>query len=249
MKIKILIVEDEVILADEIEYSLSEIGYNIIGNVTNGEEAIQIIIENDVDIILMDIKLKGDLSGTETMKAIQKIKDIPVIYLTDITKKEIWKKAESTNPVAYLIKPFNALQVDIAFQIALKNATKNKGYNLNPTQDLDNSKFQHYTVKDRVYLRDGTKFIRVLEEEIVYVKGAGSYCDIFKEEKKHTMSLNLSQFEREIPFKNLFRIHKSYIVNVNRITAIEGNIVYIDEIKIPIGASYKEEFFKKIKFI
>jgi len=251
MKIKLLIVEDEVILADEIEASLMEAGYDVVGNVCTGEEALNIVKANSIDLILMDINLKGNYDGIETTKLIQKRYNIPIIYLTDIKSKSIWEKAKVTNPAAYLIKPFNQLEVDIAFQIALKNASSKNEYNLDPKQDLEKSRFSAFNIEDRLYLRVGNKFIRILLEDILFIKGAGSYCElkIDSKEQPHVLSFNLSQFKRKIPFDQLERIHKSYIININKITSFEGNRLFIDKYEIPIGKNYREEFMEKFKLI
>jgi len=249
MKVKVFIVEDEVILADEIEECLTDIGYEVVGNVIKGENAIELIKSIDVDIILMDIKLKGTLDGIETVKRIQEYKNPPIIYLTDLKKKKVWEKAKTTNPAAYLIKPFNKIEVDIAFQIALKNVSEKNSYNLDPKQKIENINSKTFQIDDRVYLRKGTKFIRILQDEILYVKGSGSYSDVYTHNEKYTLTYNLTQLAKRIPFENLIRIHKSYIINLDEITSIEGNRVFIKDIEIPIGGTYKEALMDKLRLI
>lgn len=105
---KILIVEDERILAVSLKMDLNEIGYQIISVVTNGEDAIAAVQENQADLILMDINIQGDKTGIETAESISSFSAVPIIYLTGETDGETRSKAMATaNCKGYLAKPVN----------------------------------------------------------------------------------------------------------------------------------------------
>ncbi|WP_072682701.1 response regulator [Arcobacter sp. LA11] len=106
-KNKILVVEDESIVALDIKKALINLDYEVTGCVKNFDETISSIIKNKPDIILMDINLKNSKDGIETVKEIQKIENIPVIYLTAYSDEETITRAIETNPISYLLKPFN----------------------------------------------------------------------------------------------------------------------------------------------
>ena len=110
-KIRILIVEDDMIIAANISLQLTNLGYQITGMVSRGEEAFRHIKENAVDIILLDINLKGSLNGIDTAKAIQKIRNIPIIYLTANSDNATFNEAKETQPRAFITKPFNKLRL------------------------------------------------------------------------------------------------------------------------------------------
>lgn len=247
MKVKVLIVEDEVIIADEIENALVEAGYDVIGNVGRGETAVELAKTKEVDIVLMDIKLKGSMNGIETAQKIQAQKKIPIVYLTDISEKKVWEEAKETNAAACLLKPFEALEVEAAFEIALKHSVGKESFT--DTKESSTEDSPTYIIEDRVYLRDGTKHIRILPEEILFIKGSGSSCEIHTTEKKIILSYNLTQIKQEIPFKELERIHRSYIINIQKITSFEGNRVFLDKLEMPIGESYKDDFKKRFRFV
>lgn len=105
-QLKILFVEDEVISAMFIELQLKNIGYKVSQHVTTGENAIKSIQSNLPDVILMDIRLAGNLDGIETAKVIKEEFTIPLIFITGYDDPEIRKKADQLNPIGYLIKPF-----------------------------------------------------------------------------------------------------------------------------------------------
>lgn len=108
MSSRILIVEDEVVVAMYIETLLVTFGYEVAGIVTNGKDAIDAVKNNDIALILilMDINIEGDIDGIETVKRIKEFSDVPVIYVSAYIDKETIDRAAETKPASYLSKPF-----------------------------------------------------------------------------------------------------------------------------------------------
>lgn len=122
----ILIVEDELIISKLLQNYLSEMGHNVIGIVPSGEEAIGFVIENDLDLILMDIELAGMLNGIETVEIIRQTKDIPTMFLTGQTNKAILERAKAVDPIGYLLKPVQAIQLEIIIEMTQKKILVDK---------------------------------------------------------------------------------------------------------------------------
>lgn len=133
-KIKILIAEDEQIVAKNIEKRLTADGYQVVASVATGEEAIEKVKNLSPDIILMDIKLKGKIDGIETADIIRKDFHLPVIFLTSYADEETFQRAKSTEPFGYLIKPFESKELNRVVELALY---KNKIY-----QELSETKLR-----------------------------------------------------------------------------------------------------------
>lgn len=102
---QILIVEDEFIIAMLIEKQIRKLGYMLAGKVTSGESAIEVVKSGNVDLILMDIKINGQIDGIETMQQIGILAKIPVIYITGNSDPYTRLRAMSTNPAGYIVKP------------------------------------------------------------------------------------------------------------------------------------------------
>jgi len=110
-KIKILIAEDEAIIAQCLKMELELHGYDVCKFVAEGEEAIETAKEEKPDIILMDINLSGKMDGIEAARQIIALKEIPIIFMTGFNDTNIIKKAKEINPVAYLEKPIEVYEV------------------------------------------------------------------------------------------------------------------------------------------
>ena len=105
-KSKIMIVEDESVIAMELKQRLMDMGYLVPSIVYSGRQALDIIDEIEPDLILLDIKLPGEFNGIETAQIIQKVYEIPIIFCTGYKDEEIRKTALATNPCGYLVKPY-----------------------------------------------------------------------------------------------------------------------------------------------
>jgi CheY-like chemotaxis protein len=105
--IRILIVEDEVISAMILQKQLNNLGYLVLDHVTTGERAIASIAQNPPDMILMDISLPGEFDGIETAERIKTKVDLPIIFISGYADKVISDRAQKTNPIAYLTKPYD----------------------------------------------------------------------------------------------------------------------------------------------
>lgn len=116
---KILIVEDEAITALELEETLANLGYDVVGTVTGGMEAIRYAKEKYPDLILMDIRLDGSMDGIETAKSIHLFYDIPIIFLTAYSDDRTLARAVETRSSSYLLKPFNERELFSNIEMAI----------------------------------------------------------------------------------------------------------------------------------
>ena len=118
-KIKILIVEDEYIIAEDIKRSLLILNYEVIATLSKGEEAIAFVNSQKPDLILMDIMLQGDITGLEAARRINEKLDIPIIFLTGYANESILQEATKANPFGYLLKPFEDKELHANIKMAL----------------------------------------------------------------------------------------------------------------------------------
>jgi signal transduction histidine kinase len=117
--VRVLIVEDESIIAMTLGYTLADLGYDVVGTVPSGAAAIQAVTQGGIDLILMDININGDMDGIETATRIHQQYNIPIIYLTSYADDQTIARAEKTGSLGYILKPFKGREVRAAIQIAI----------------------------------------------------------------------------------------------------------------------------------
>jgi DNA-binding LytR/AlgR family response regulator len=255
---KILIVEDEFIIAEKLSADLSDIGYDITEVVSSGENAIRSVTENPPDLIIMDINIDGELDGIQTAKKILSLMAIPVIYLTGLTDQSVFQKARLTRPAGYLSKPYNQQDVYHAIELALYNASSD----LHPATDKKQQD-SAYILNDRIFLKDNKNcFNKISVDDIFWIKADGSYSHIETKQGKFLTTNNIKTIEKKIFNPQFVRIHRSYLININWIKQIVGKSYVILEfpapdgtkatntkVEIPIGAEYRENISQIIRII
>ena len=119
---KILIVEDEQVIAMDLEKTISNFGYNVLSTVSSGEEALNIMKSSKPNLVIMDILLAGDLNGIETGVIISERFNVPIIYITAYAK-EILLRSKITESSTFLVKPFNESELHNKIEEVLSNSS------------------------------------------------------------------------------------------------------------------------------
>ena len=116
---QILVVEDEAIVAMDIQSKLEDLGYSVIASIRSGEEAVQTACQMRPDLILMDINLQGDMDGISAAACIQERNPVPVIYMTAHGDQETLNRAKMTEPMGYIMKPIDEQNLRATIEVAL----------------------------------------------------------------------------------------------------------------------------------
>lgn len=252
-KNNILVIEDEAIVSKDIQQSLKKLGYNIVGSAATGEKAVDLALETKPDLVLMDIMLKGDMSGIDAAEQIRQSLKIPVIYLTAYADENTLAKAKVTEPYGYIIKPFKEIDLHTSIEMALYKHAKERDvikerdflYSI-----VENNK-ENSGDESVIFVKSNSRLVKVETKNIMFVEALKDYVVINTNDSKYTIHSTMKDIEKKLPHAEFQRIHRSYIVRLDKILAIEQPNIVIEGGKklLPIGGSYKEELFKRINLI
>jgi DNA-binding LytR/AlgR family response regulator len=243
--IKIFIVEDEMIIAANISLQLSKLGYEISGIVSKGEEAILHIKQNNPDIILLDIQLKGELDGIETAKLIQKEKDIPIIYLTANVDEVHFNRAKETKPYAFISKPFKKLDLQHAIELTINRINSE-----DVSKDLIvEKKPSQLVLNDCIFVRDHEKMVKVYIKDIYYIQADRNYSRIHAKNGESLLVMTLKEIDEKLPTEHFLRIHRSFIINLAHVDEVANSHVVVKRKAIPITKSLRAGLLNRIQTI
>ena len=231
LKTKILIVEDEPIIASDIEMILEDLEYEVTGIAISAEEAIEGIDRNKPDLVLLDINIEGDIDGVMLAEDINRKYKIPFVFLTSNADKMTINRVKRTKPAGFVTKPFSEKDLQSNIEIAL--------FSSKPKVD-NNDKVTSFFVKE------GSSLIKIDVDKLMLAKADDNYTKIYTVDGSHLLSSTLKKIEDKLPTDKFVRTHRSYVVNVNFIDKIEDGYLFIDTHRLPIGRSYNEDLFKKI---
>jgi len=244
--IKILIVEDEIIIAANISLQLANLGYDVIGIIPRAQEALSCIKTEQPDIVLMDINLKGELDGIETVKLMQKSYDIPVIYLTANADDAHFNRAKATHPYAFISKPFKKLDLQRAIELTADRIQQNEN---DPKFNDDSEKLTPFILSNCIFVRHHEKMVKVDIKDIHYIEAERNYCRIYSKDKEYLLVMTLKDMDEKLPNRHFLRVHRSFIVNLSQIDEIATSHIVIAKKAIPVSKSLKEELLNRLQTI
>ena len=242
---KILIVEDEMIIAANISLELNNLGYEVTGIITRGEEALLHIKHQQPDILLLDINLKGELDGIETAKEMQKKHNVPIIYLTANADDANFNRAKETHPYAFITKPFKKLDLKRAIELTLSQlkSSDSAALEMPPTNE------EAFVLNDSIFVRQSSSMVKIYIKDIFYIEAQRNYCKIFTNKKEHLLVITLKEMDEKLPSKHFLRVHRSYIINISQVSEILTTHLVISNKAIPLNKVMKDELLKRLQTI
>jgi len=251
-KVKVLIVEDETIVAKDIQQTLEKNNFEVIGIANNADTALNYISQQIPDIILMDIMIKGNMNGIELTYKIKEEYDIPVIFLTAYSDTTTLDKVKFVEPYAYITKPFKNNDLISSIEITLyrhkKDVERKKEkellYSIVEKGDKDSS-------ANMIFVKSGGKMVRIKFEDIYFVEALKDYVTFHTAQGRYIVHATMKFVEEKLGRKEFIRAHRSYIVRIDKIKSIENQELIIEDLQksIPIGGSYKEEVFSRLNLL
>jgi DNA-binding LytR/AlgR family response regulator len=233
---KILIAEDEAIIAESLYQVLLQLGYQPLEPVSSSDEAIALLKTMVPELAILDIHMGKKFSGFDVAAILQQ-KNIPFIFLTALYDKETLGLAKAYNPSSYLVKPFTKENLFTTIELTISQYRMQKGA-------PDHADLQ-------VFIKTGNQNLLIKPIEITYLESQGKYVSITLESgKKHLVRTSLTDVMEQLQLPSLVQVHKSFIVNTAYITALKYDEVFIGQrAVIPIGRAYKDGIKNRLSHI
>lgn len=228
--IKILIIEDEVLISELIKNYLVSFGFSQVFLAHTKKQAIQLIDYLSPDLILLDLHLQQPKDGLDIAKMIDDRGGPPYIFITANADMFIIQEAIHTKATSYITKPVKKTDLFASIQIALKSKSK-------PETSF-------------LLIKENNTNLKLDFDEILYIEGNSNYINIFTKTQKVITRQSLEWAELELPENLFIRIHRSYIVNLRAVQRTNSKFVFIGEIEIPISranVSKMTEYLSKKK--
>lgn len=210
--IRIYILEDEIITQELLKQTLEDLNYDICGMSTDATTALKEIKELRPDLALLDIKVNGKETGIWLGNQL----DIPIIYLTAYNDNKTIKKAVDTNPMGYLVKPFNAKDLYIAVELAVSKLKR----------------------KPQIVVKEKDKNILIYEKDILFAKKEDQYLVLYLKNSEKLIRCSMKDFLEMLSSKSFLQVHRSYAVNKDYMTAFSSKEITVSDTIIPISKGY-----------
>lgn len=219
---KIVIVEDDSDLANNIAELVTILGYQVSAVFNDSKNCLSFLNDNSVDLVIIDILLKGEETGIELGKAITGSFDVPIVFCSAYTDEQVLQQVKTIKHSGYIVKPFTRQVLKTTIFLALNDKF------IAPTS----------TGKDTLHVRDKGYLIPIEFKNILIAEADGLYTKIITAKKSYLIRAILKNVEEQLPSNKFLRVHKSYLVNVDHISSFNSKGVKINDSIVPVRRGY-----------
>ncbi len=240
-KLKVFIVEDEPLYADQLEILVRQAGFWHIGGADNAAEAFEMIQTVQPDFILLDINIKGEVDGIELADRINRLDaEIFIIYVTSYQDERTFARASKTGPVAYLSKPID--EQDLLRTLELL---------VNRIGDLPQSENKGSFSESSFFLKSDQKLEKVKLSAIRFIEIQNRVCVIDVGHKQYKLRRSLQELEGRLPEGLFTRVHRSFLVNMTHMDSYDTsrNHIVMGDSMIPVSKAYKADVLGSLELL
>jgi two-component system, LytTR family, response regulator LytT len=233
-RIKVLIIEDELIIAEDIKTMLLELQYEVTGIARDTRSAIDKLSVEVPDIALVDIKLRNGDNGIDLGKLIKEKFNIPIVFVTSHSDKTTLDNAKLIHPDGYIVKPFEKADLYSSIEIAVFNdQSHSKAAASDSLNEPDN-----VVLKDSIFIRKDYMLIKVKFDDLKWIQAENNYLELYCVDNKHHIRSTLKDFIEKLPSSIFLQVHKSFCINMKYLSAVNKTSVWISKVEIPVGRAY-----------
>ena len=218
-----------------------DIGYQVKGRIDNSAEALEAILLDPPDLVLMDIQIKGRQSGLEVAERV-KDKKVPILFISSMDDQTVYERARATNFMGYLVKPVGKFSIRTAIELAIRN--------ISGTQQVIEPKGEIYANQDFLYFKKKGIFYKITIADILYIQADNDQTITITNAQKYYSFLSLRALETILSKYRFLRIHRSYLVNLQKISSIDldNQLVRVNGIQVPFSRRMKKDLLRELPF-
>lgn len=228
MKLNCIVVDDDKMSREVLKNLVEKTEHlELVGIANDALQASNLLAQNNTDIIFLDVEMP-EMTGMDLIKS---LKDMPQIILVT-SNKDYAIEAFEYDVADYLLKPINP-------QRFLKSVIRIK-------EKIENQKNSFQQDDKTIFIKDGTQLTKLEKKSILYIEAYGDYVNIYTDDSKYTIHSTMKNIANKLEKSQFMRVHRSYIVQLEKIDSIDESMIFIERKMIPIGGSFKEDLMKRL---
>ena len=246
--IAILIVEDEVLIAQDLKEILEEVGYDEIHKARDYQRAVELINTQIFDLILLDINLNDSKSGVDLANYLNENCQIPFIFITSYSDATTIANVKQTRPSGFLLKPYNKDLLLASIEIALFNYSIKQNAAEKPIENVALAEEEtDLVINDHLLIKNNYHYIKIALSDILWFESDNNYVEIKTLQKKFVIRCSLKRLLDQLPINDFVKCHRQFIINIFQVESFKTNEVKIQGVTIPISRNTQDEVLKMLK--
>ena len=243
--VRVLVVEDEPLYADQVELMLLGLGYETVGPAASAQVALSLYRTEPIDLVLLDIGLRGSTNGLELAEQLLAHSPVPLIFLTSFGDEQTFQLAQAVGPAAYLTKPAVVETLYRAIVLAVKNFTANAW----PVPVAEAHPAPVAT--ESVFVKENGQLEKVRLQDIFSIVADNKTCSLTLAERSIPVRMSMRELARILPAERFVQIQRSYFVNADHIERLDPTrlLVQVGRQVLPVGRLYLPELISRLRTI
>ncbi len=243
--VRILIVEDDALIAADLATLLGDLGYTVCATCPDARSAMLAIAQHRPDVLLLDINLGRGADGVRIAEEVNARERIPFLFVTSHTDQGTLARVKQVRPAGFIIKPFDADDLRTQIEIALARYAAHVNTDEQPVEQQR----QDFVIAGNIFVRDKGRLVKLAVNDIRYVEADGNYVMLHTADRRFMLSASLTSIEEKLSSPSFLRVHRSYLVDLRRVTAVEEKLVLLGSIHIPVGRTHREELRRRLDLL
>jgi len=241
--VRILIVEDEPLIAEDLRGHLEDLGHEVVAHCDNALDAMAEITARKPDLLLLDINLGEGPDGVQLAEKVKAKHGLPFIFVTSHSDKATLDRVKPLRPAGFIIKPFDENDLRTQIELALARYANDVEATAAPTEQQRND----FVIADSIFVRDKGKLIKVAIDDIHYAEADDNYVTLHTPGKKFVITSTLGAVEEKLKSPHHLRIHRSYLVDLRKVISVEEGYVRLGAQNLPVGKTHKDALMARIR--
>jgi len=242
-KLNIVIVEEDQKVAENLCGLLEYLNHQVVGEASNASDAVTLIEEREPDFVIINICVNNKIDGILLGRKMKEDYDIPFIFTSsDVDDTALIQKAIKEKPFGFVLKPYSIKDIDTAIQIAF-----------NQFEEFSRLEFnlmaQPSKVITQIFLKVNSKLVNINLQDILWVECRGDYAVFKTENDSFIIHSTMKNIERKLSNTQFLKVHRSFIINLDKIVNIEDSNILIRDKVIPISRSNKDTLLRSINML
>ncbi len=238
----ILIVEDDPQIAASLSDMLEILDHKVVGIAESYDDATSIMEKESAELVLLDIQLKGEKTGIDLAEYIKAHHAIPFVFTTAYADNDTIQKAAVHSPYGYIVKPYGMKDINAGIEIAINNHLA-----MGAHQEGESSGGVFNS--ESLFIKANSRIVRINVRDILFVEAKGDYAIFKTSEKGYVVQTTFKNVEAKLQSNQFVKVHRSFIINMEKIVDIEDSSLLIEDHVIPISRGQKPHLLNKLKLI
>jgi DNA-binding LytR/AlgR family response regulator len=245
--IRVLVVEDEPLYAEQLEAALEDLGYEPVGPVADARLAMALHRTEIIDMVLLDVNIRGAIDGIELASLLLAHRPIPIIFLTSLADGETFGRAQHVSPAAYLTKPVDADALARALALAVHNF---RAHPAEPAPPAASSSLLA-PLPDALFVKENGLLEKIRLSNVQSVMAEDKLCCLTLAERTVHVRMALRELVQHLPADRFVQIQRSYYVNIEHIERLDPvrHLVQVGKQLLPVSRLYQDELMSRLRTI